>query len=177
MSSRSRGAEPLRSAGGNPGELFVSALAADAAAAQENEAIADTGRISDLVNRQEQGPPLSGMSAEGYTDLAALAEVESVEGLVGEEDRVRCQQPDGKHGTFPLTLGERPDRRIEDRPQRQPIDHFLPAVSASAEIAEREIQCPGHRLRRPRCNRVGKVEDRRGPPADVERLPADAHGS
>ena len=46
MSSRSRGAEPLRSRGGNPGQLFVSALAADAAAAQENEAIADTGRIS-----------------------------------------------------------------------------------------------------------------------------------
>src|SRR3954447_14025844 len=43
--------------GGERSELVERAFAADAAAAQQHEAIAHPRRVVDLVNRQEHGPP------------------------------------------------------------------------------------------------------------------------
>src|SRR3954466_10976093 len=70
--------------GGERPELVERAFAADAAAAQQHEAIAHPRRVVDLVNRQEHGPPRRGVGAERRRDVAALAQVEAVERLVGE---------------------------------------------------------------------------------------------
>src|SRR5437868_12812882 len=63
-------------------ELFDGALAADAAAAQEHEAIADPRGVADLVDGEKERPPARGVRAQGGADLARLAQVESIEGLV-----------------------------------------------------------------------------------------------
>src|SRR6185503_18561208 len=61
------------------GELRQRALAADAAGAEQDKAIADARGVADLVNRQEQRAPGRGVRAERGADLARLAQVEPVE--------------------------------------------------------------------------------------------------
>ena len=49
---------------GQRGELVERALAADAPAAEQHEAIADAGGVGDLMDREEQRPAARGVRAE-----------------------------------------------------------------------------------------------------------------
>src|SRR3954469_10727343 len=89
------------------------AFAANPSPTQQDEPIADALRILDLVNRQEHRPAGRGVRAQGLRDIAALPEIETVERLIGQQQRLRHQQANSEQRTLPLSLGERADRRVE----------------------------------------------------------------
>src|SRR5690348_16582038 len=70
-------------------QLLDGAFPADVAAAEEHEAVAEAGGVADLVDREEQRPASLGVGAQRGGDVADLAEIESVEGLVDEEGGLR----------------------------------------------------------------------------------------
>src|SRR3954469_19373770 len=78
-------------------ELLDRALAADAAAAQQDEAIADAGGVADLVDREEQRAAGGGVVAQRGADFTRLPEVEAVERLVAQQQRVRHQHAGREH--------------------------------------------------------------------------------
>src|SRR6202048_1753393 len=76
------------------GQFLARAFATRAAAAQQHEAIADARRVPNLMNRQKHRPAHGGVGAQRLRHLAALTQIEAVERLVGEQHRLRHQQPD-----------------------------------------------------------------------------------
>ena len=74
----------------------------------------DLQGVADLMDRQEQGASLGSVFAQRRADLAALTQVEPVEGLVGHEDRLRCEQGNRQQRAFALTL-----RQPADAPPQQ----------------------------------------------------------
>src|SRR6516225_3055351 len=61
------------------------------AVAQQDEAVAETRRIANLVDGEKQGPAERGMSAQDAGNLPHLAQVQAFEGLVNQQDRLRRQ--------------------------------------------------------------------------------------
>src|SRR2546427_141685 len=78
-------------------QLVQRAFAAHAAAAQEDEPVAHSRRVVDLMDGQEHRPAGYGMRAQRLRHLARLAKIEAVERLVGEGKRVPRQQAGAKH--------------------------------------------------------------------------------
>ena len=147
------------------------AFAADAAAAQQHEPIAEARRIADLMDRQEQRPPARRVGAQAAAMSRRLAQVEAVERLVDEQQRAaasagRCASSARFRWPFdsvPIGLsssGPRSSRshdlvaQLALRPPKNPM---------------REIERPAHRLRRPRRDAVGHVEQH----AERSRAPTD----
>src|SRR5436190_22189902 len=58
-----------------PGELLDGPFAADAAAAEEHEAIADPRRVADLMNGEEERAAGRRVGAERGADVARLAQI------------------------------------------------------------------------------------------------------
>ena len=89
-------------------------------------------------------------------DVAALPQVEAVERLVGQQQRLRRQQADREQRALALALRERADRRVEQRLEIERLDDLVarrstrppknPIVKSSAQRT---------RLRGPRRDRVG----------------------
>lgn len=104
------------------GELLERALAADVSAAQQHESIADPRGVGNLMNRQQQRPSRRGVAAQRAPDVSRLAEIETVERFVTQEDRLWCQQADAQERSFALALGKIPDARIEKRRQIELLD-------------------------------------------------------
>src|SRR4051812_38901150 len=94
-------------------------FAAHASAAEQNEAVADACGVADLMDGEKHGSPAIGVGAQRLRHLARLAQIESVERLVGEQNRLRRQQADSEQHPFPLPFRQRPDRRVEKRVQTQ----------------------------------------------------------
>src|SRR5262245_28410820 len=84
------------------GQLVDGALAAHASAAQQHEPIAHAGGVFDLMDGQHERPSDGGASPQRGANIARLTQVEAVEGLVRNEDRLRCKEPDRQDG--PLSL-------------------------------------------------------------------------
>src|SRR5947207_12668686 len=127
------------------------------------------------MNREEDRPAERRVPAKRLRNLARLAQVEPVERLVGEEDRLRSEETDREKRALALAFRERANRRLEQRADVEPPGHFVSAVASTAEQAQREIERPSDRLRRPRCNRVWQIKHRRRPLTARERtiVPAD----
>src|SRR6266511_2250653 len=115
-------------------ELGDRAFAADATVAQEDETIADARGVGDLVDRQKQRPPGLRVRAQRGRQLARLAQVEAVERLVGQQDRLRHQQADRQQRALALTFRQRADGRIEDGRQIELADDFVAPIGAAEEI-------------------------------------------
>ena len=114
-------------------ELVERAFAADAAAAQQHEAIADARGVGDLVDREEQRAAAARRSARSVArDVARLPQVEAVERLVGEQQRLRRQQADRQQRALALALRQRADRRVEQRREVEPARSRRRAGRASA---------------------------------------------
>src|SRR5439155_10249944 len=155
--------------GGERRQFRQRPLAASASAAQQHEAIADARGVADLVNRQEHRAPGRRVRAQRLRDLAALPQVEAVEGLIGEKQRLRHQQPDREQRALALPFRQVADCDVQDRRQLEALDHLVAKRQPAAEEAEREIDRPSHRLRRPRRDRIGKIEERAGTLANPQR--------
>src|SRR2546423_2805103 len=155
---------------GHRGELLQRAFTARAAATQQHEPIADARGVANLVNRQEHRPPSRGVRAQRLRDVAALAEVETLERLVGEQQWLRHQQPDREQRALALSLRQAADSGVERRADVEAADHFVAHAGAAAEKAERVVDRPSHRLRRPWNDLIGQIEQRRGALAAANRL-------
>ena len=134
-------------------------LAADAAAAQQNEAIADAGGVDDLVDGQDERASGGGAAAQRVADVAGLAQVEAVERLVADDHRLRRQERDREQRPLPLPLRQGADGRVEDRRQVEILYDAVDVAGAPAEETDREVKSPSDRLRRPRGDGVGQVEE------------------
>src|SRR5438034_10480848 len=97
------------------GQLVERPLAARAAAAQQNEAIAHACGVGDLMNGEEQRPSLRRVPSKRLRHLSALAQIEAVERLVGEQHWLRRHQADGEQRALTLAFRQRADRRLEKR--------------------------------------------------------------
>src|SRR4051812_34919647 len=142
-------------------QLLDRAFAANMPAAEEHEAVAEAGRIADLVDREEQSPASGGMGAQGGGDVAGLAEIEAVEGLVDEEGRLRRKESDGKQGALSLSFGKFAERLLEQWTEIELFHNFGDQRGAAAEEAGSEIEDPLQRLGRPRRDGIGNVEEQR----------------
>src|SRR5258705_304161 len=60
------------------GQILHGALAANPPSTEEHETVADTGRVGDLMDRQEQGSPPRRVGAKRCGNLAALSKIQSI---------------------------------------------------------------------------------------------------
>ena len=74
---------------------------------------------------RSQRPPLRHPPEQAH-DLPRLAQVEAVEWLVHDEQRLRRQQADSQQQAAPVTLGERANGLRQHRPERQGADGIPP---------------------------------------------------
>ena len=132
-------------------QLVERAFAAHASAAQQDEPIADARGVADLVDREEERPPGGGVRAQRGADLARLPQVEPIERLVGQEQRLRRQQADREQRALALPFRERRRSRASSSGARSKrVDHFVarraagppknPIVKSSAQ----RTVCAGH---------------------------------
>ena len=87
-------------------EVIHRPLANDAPVAQQNQAVADPRRVSELMNGEEQRPPCRGVLAEHPHRVARLAQIEAIEGFVQQEKRMRRQQSHRQQDAFVLAFGQ-----------------------------------------------------------------------
>jgi hypothetical protein len=80
-------------------------LCANLAAIQENEAIADSRSVRDLMDRQKQSPAFTRTPAQGLDSLANLPEVEAVKRFVDQQQRLWRKKSYRKQSTLALAFG------------------------------------------------------------------------
>src|SRR5215467_211802 len=95
------------------------ALGDDAAAAQEDEAVADLRGIADLVNGKKERAIAVKMPAQRGGGVPALAQVETLERFVDQEYRLGREQPESKQNSFALSIGQGADRELYKLSQRK----------------------------------------------------------
>ena len=103
------------------------ALAAHPATREQDESIAHPRSVGDLVNRQHERASITRVRAQRGCRLPALAQVQAVERLVGEQYRLWRQHADREPHALALALRERAHRRVEQRGQVEPLDDLLTA--------------------------------------------------
>ena len=113
------------------------------------------------MDRQEQRATGGRMIAQRGADLPRLAQIQAIERLVAEQDRMRRQHSDCEHGALALPFRQRAEPRGEERRQIEPLDDLFPAIRRALEEADGEVQRPVDRLRGPGRDRIGNVEDLR----------------
>src|ERR1700730_10382730 len=143
----------------NGGEHVTRALGDDATATQEHEAIADLGRIRDLVDGQKERAIRRNMLAQRGGGFAALAQIQALERLVDQEYRLWGEQPEREQGPFALSFGQSADRHSHQRRQGEIGDHLLVDFPTTTKEAEAVFQHPAHRLVRPWSNAIRDVEE------------------
>src|SRR5262245_4264013 len=150
------------------GQFVERPFAPYAPAAQQHEAIAHARGVRDLMNRQHQRAPRRRVRPQRPRHVAALAEIEAIERLVGEEDRLRRQKADGQQRALALAFRKRADGKVE---QRFEVEFFNNVLRRSAVGGRRsrvrrseepsdEPERPSNRLRGPRRDRVWQVKHR-----------------
>src|SRR5947209_6408864 len=82
---------------GSFAQLLHGALSLQAAIRQQDKPIADAFGVRQLMDRQDQAAPGGGFPAQHVHDFPRLPQVETVERLVHEQDRMRREQPDRQH--------------------------------------------------------------------------------
>ena len=117
---------------------------------QQDEAIADPRRILDLMDRQDHRAAGRRVGAQRRGDVAALAQVEAVERLVGQQHRLRHQQADREQRPLALPFRQAADSRIEQRPDVEAFYDLVAQPGTAVEKPQREVDRPSNRLRGPR---------------------------
>src|SRR5258706_202110 len=144
---------------GHGRQLVERAFAADASAAQQHEAIADSRGIGDLMNRQHERAAPGDLRAQRVGDFARLPQIEAVERFVREQNGLRREQAHRQERALALALRERAHRRIEDGFEIEARHDVLQRIDPAAEESQRVIERPADRLRRPRRDRVGQIKE------------------
>src|SRR5258708_16353154 len=97
------------------------------------------------------------MPAQRCSRFPALTQVQALERLVDQEDRLRGQEPEREQGAFTLSLGQGADRHPHQRRQGEVGDDLLVDFTTPAEETEAVVQYPAHRLLRPSGDAVRTV--------------------
>src|SRR5215469_1796057 len=77
-------------------QLTDSAFPTNASAAQQNEPVAKARRVSDLMNRQKQGPAAGCMVSQPGRNVACLPKVQAIERLINQQRGLRRKKADGQ---------------------------------------------------------------------------------
>ena len=157
----------------NCGEHVTRALGDDATAAQEHEAIADLGRIGDLMDGQEERAIRRNMLAQRGGGFAALAQIQALERFVDQEYRLGGEQPEREQGAFALPFGQSADRHAHQWCQGEIGDHLLVDLAAAAKETEAVFQHPAHRLVRPGSDAVRDIKQLGGTMPAISRRIAE----
>src|SRR5689334_9985532 len=112
------------------------------------------------MNRQEQRASLTDVRAKGLSDFSRLAQVETIERFVREEQRLRRQETDRQHRPLALPFRQAADWHVQKRRQLEPLDHLL-VRRESAKETRREIERPSQGLCRPGCDGIRNIEEPR----------------
>ena len=143
-------------------KLVDGARPANLSIAEQHETVADPRGVGDLMDGQKQRPAIARMRPQRRGNFPALTQVQSFEWLVGEQQRLRHQQPEREQHALPLPLCEGADRFPKQRVQRKRLHDLLAQISPAAEKSNRVVERPADALRRPRGNRVRQIEEQIG---------------
>src|SRR5689334_3935869 len=91
---------------GTVAQLVQRALAHGLAVGEQHEAVAGARGVVELVDREEERAALRRLGAQKPDHLAGLAQVEPVERLVEEQQRLRRKQAERDQEALALPLGE-----------------------------------------------------------------------
>src|SRR5215813_9147169 len=96
-------------------QLSERAGAADASFRQQHEAVADARGIAQLVDGENERAPIARDIAQYAHDLARLPQVEAVERLVHQQQRMGSQQGERQHEPSAIALRQCGDALAQDR--------------------------------------------------------------
>ena len=113
-------------------KLRAGALAADAPAAEEDEAITEARRVADLVDGEEERASAGGVHAQCCRDIAGLAQVETLERLVDQQGGLGREQSDAEQGALALAFGKGADRLSQQLAKIELRYDFLAKIRATA---------------------------------------------
>src|SRR5262249_47918461 len=122
---------------------------ADAAGAEQDEPIAHARGVGDLMDREKERPAGGGVFAQRRADFARLPQIEAVERLVAEEQRVGREHADRQQRALALPLRQRANPRPEQRRQIQPLDDAGDRGGGSAGESPGVVAPPPPPLPRP----------------------------
>jgi hypothetical protein len=117
-------------------ERIKGTVSDDTAAAQEHEAVADLRRIGDLMDGKEERAIWGEMLSQRGSRLTALAQIQTFEGFIDQEYRLRGKQPKREHGAFALSFGQSVDRHPHQRRQGEIGYHLLVYLVTAAKETE-----------------------------------------
>ena len=89
----------------NGSEDIKSAFGDDTATAQEHKAVTDFRRIGDLMDGQEERAIRRNMPTQRGGGFATLAQIQTSERLIDQEDGLGREQPKCEQGAFALAFG------------------------------------------------------------------------
>src|SRR5262250_2421438 len=89
---------------GSPSELVKGSFAPHTSAGQQHVAITEPLGIGELVDGQEKRAPLRQQPAQQLHYLAGLPEIQAIERLVDDEERLRSEQADRQQETPAVSL-------------------------------------------------------------------------
>src|SRR5581483_946182 len=116
------------------------------------------------MDREKQRATGRGVQSKCAADLARLAQIESIERLVGEQHRLRRQESDREQHAFALALREFADADVDQRLEIETLEYVCPFTGRRP--AKKPFGVPEHpanRLVRPRRDAIRHIEeDRRG---------------
>src|SRR5581483_11906055 len=107
-------------------DLVQRAFAAHAPFAEQHEAIAESRGVRDLMDREKQRATGRGVQSKCAADLARLAQIESIERLVGVQHRLRRQESDREQHAFALALREFADADVDQRLEIETLEYVCP---------------------------------------------------
>src|SRR4051794_661619 len=82
---------------------------------KQHEAVTDALGIHQLVDGENEGSPPACHLAQHAHDLARLSQIESVEGLIHEQEWLRCQKRERQHEPSIEAFGQRADPFTQHR--------------------------------------------------------------
>src|SRR5258706_11817203 len=111
--------------------------AANTAIGKENEAIADSLGVQQLMDGKNKCPALGDLFAQHTGNVACLPEVEAVERFVHEEQRMRREQSQRQQEPSAVALRQRVHALGKSRPQTDRFDRICNLVCrSSVDICE-----------------------------------------
>jgi hypothetical protein len=139
-------------------QLFERAHAADRAAREQHEAVADALGVVELMDCQHERAAGGCHAPNERHDSARLPQIEAVERLIHQEQRLRSEQGERQHQAAAVAFRQRHDALVEDRREADRIDRcHNGVVRSSMRRREEREHAPGELLL-PRPQPVGEIE-------------------
>src|SRR2546429_3476758 len=150
--------EPSRSQSASRSQLLDRAATADTAVRKEDEAVAHAFCIRELMNRHNERTPLGDDLAQHRCHFAGLLEIEAVERLIHEEQRMRREQRKRPHEPPAISFRQGVDALAQDGRQSGGGDRIHDVRPRSSVSAGKEDERTPDVLVMPRSGALRQVE-------------------